>query len=83
MMRDCQILVNFVLRCSRLETFDVFASFVEIALAQPVFGCRCFQTDVVAPAKPCVAIEDVFDFVKCGGGLLTLPGVCPVDPEID
>src|ERR1700741_4224863 len=55
----------------------------ELTLPQPVFRHRSFETNVVTPAKPRIAFEDVFHLMKRLRRLLMLTRVDAIDSTID
>src|ERR1051325_8446456 len=55
----------------------------DVTLGQPVLRHRSLEANVVTPAKPCVALEDVSHLMKRGGRLLVLARVNAMNPAID
>lgn len=77
------VFVHFVLRGSRMEPAHILASLVELTGTQPMLSQCRFEPNVIAPAKPRIALEDVSDFMKRRGSFLPVTGVGAIDTSID
>src|ERR1700686_4280679 len=48
-----------------------------------MFGRSRFQANVIAPAKPCITLENVADFIKGRDCLIGLTRVGVIDAQVD
>ena len=59
------------------------ARLLEIVLSQPMLAGTRLQTNVVAPTKPGIALENGFGLMECCKSIFALAGMIKINTQVD